>query len=201
MINDRDLADLVTKLKDAAGSNLLSVILYGSAATDEFHEGHSDVEHPLHHAESWPRRSDEVARALGVVGQKRPSRAALLYRRRTSASADIFAIEFLDIKAAHRILHGDDAFTSLDIPMDRHRLQVERELRNNTLRLRQHDSAASRRRQKDAGADDIVHFVIRGVVPAYLDCSGTRAAQRQARNDESPESTIGIRSRALQRDS
>jgi hypothetical protein len=30
-------------LKDAAGSNLLSVILYGSAATNEFHEGHSDL--------------------------------------------------------------------------------------------------------------------------------------------------------------
>ena len=43
MINEQDLKDLVTKLKDAAGSNLLSAILYGSAATDEFHEGHSDL--------------------------------------------------------------------------------------------------------------------------------------------------------------
>src|ERR1039458_8142694 len=43
MIKEQDLTDLVTKLKDAAGSNLLSVILYGSAATEEFHEGHSDL--------------------------------------------------------------------------------------------------------------------------------------------------------------
>ena len=53
-------------------------------------------------------------------------------------SADIFAIELLDIKAAHRILHGEDVIASLHVPMDLHRLHVERELRNNTLRLRQH---------------------------------------------------------------
>jgi hypothetical protein len=43
MIAEKDLTDLVTKLKDAAGSNLVSVILYGSAATGEFHAGHSDL--------------------------------------------------------------------------------------------------------------------------------------------------------------
>ena len=36
---EQDLTDLVTRLKNAAGSNLLSVILYGSAATEEFHAG------------------------------------------------------------------------------------------------------------------------------------------------------------------
>ena len=40
---ERDLTDLVSRLKNAAGSNLLSVILYGSAATKEFHAGHSDL--------------------------------------------------------------------------------------------------------------------------------------------------------------
>ena len=43
MIAEQDLTDLVTKLKDAAGGNLLSAILYGSAATEEFHPGHSDL--------------------------------------------------------------------------------------------------------------------------------------------------------------
>jgi hypothetical protein len=53
-------------------------------------------------------------------------------------SADVFAIELLDIKAAHRILHGEDVISTLHVPMDLHRRQVERELWNNTLRLRQH---------------------------------------------------------------
>ena len=53
-------------------------------------------------------------------------------------SADIFAIELRDLKVAHRILLGEDVIASLHVPMDLHRLHVERELRNNTLRLRQH---------------------------------------------------------------
>jgi predicted nucleotidyltransferase len=43
MIAEQNLTDLVTRLKDAAGSNLLSVMLYGSAATEEFHPKHSDL--------------------------------------------------------------------------------------------------------------------------------------------------------------
>jgi hypothetical protein len=53
-------------------------------------------------------------------------------------SADVFAIELLDMKAAHRVLFGEDVMASLHVPMVLHNMQVERELRNNTLRLRQH---------------------------------------------------------------
>jgi hypothetical protein len=52
--------------------------------------------------------------------------------------ADVFAIELLDIKAARRTLYGEDFIASLHVPMDLHRQHVERELRNNTLRLRQY---------------------------------------------------------------
>jgi predicted nucleotidyltransferase len=138
MINERDLTDLVTKLKDAAGNNLLSVILYGSAATEEFHEGHSDLNvlcvmqslssgdlSKLHPATAWWAKKGHPAPLFFTLDELRHS-------------ADIFAIELLDIQAAHRVLHGEDVMASLHVPMDLHRLHVERELRNNTLRLRQH---------------------------------------------------------------
>jgi predicted nucleotidyltransferase len=138
MINEQDLTDLVTRLKDAAGSNLVSAILYGSAATEEFHEGHSDLNilcvmqnlgrddlSKLHAPSAWWARKGHPAPLYFTLVELRHS-------------ADVFAIELLDIQAAHRVLHGEDVMTSLHVPMDRHRLQVERELRNNTLRLRQH---------------------------------------------------------------
>ena len=138
MINEQDLTDLVTKLKDAAGTNLLSVILYGSAATEEFHEGHSDLNilcimqslgrndlGKLHTASTWWARKGHPAPLFFTSGE-------------LHHSADVFAIELLDIKAAHRVLHGEDVMAALHVPMDLHRLHVERELRNNTLRLRQH---------------------------------------------------------------
>jgi predicted nucleotidyltransferase len=137
MIAERDLTDLVSKVKNAAGANLLSVVLYGSAATEEFRPGHSDLNvlcvmrslgredlSKLHDAVAWWAKKGHPAPLLLTLDE-------------LQHSADIFAIELLDMKTAHRILHGEDLVASLHVPMNLHRLQVERELRNNTLRLRQ----------------------------------------------------------------
>ncbi len=37
------LQELVNRLKEACGENLVSVVLYGSAAREDFHEQYSDV--------------------------------------------------------------------------------------------------------------------------------------------------------------
>jgi hypothetical protein len=138
MSAEKNLTDLVTRLKDAAGSNLLSVILYGSAATEEFQPGHSDLNvlcimqslgrddlGKLHVASAWWAKQGHPAPIFFTLNE-------------LHHSADIFAIEFLDIQAAHRVLYGEDVIASLHVPMELHRLHVERELRSNTLRLRQH---------------------------------------------------------------
>ena len=138
MIKEQDLTDLVTKLKDAAGSNLLSVILYGSAAKGEFHEGHSDL-NVLCLLETLGREDLSKLHAASAWWIKKGHPAPLYFTlKEIQHSADVFAIELLDIKAAHRVLHGQDVMTTLQVPMDLHRRQVERELWNNTLRLRQH---------------------------------------------------------------
>jgi hypothetical protein len=52
-------------------------------------------------------------------------------------SADVFSIELFDMKNRHRMLYGEDFFARLEVPLHLHRLQVERELRTDWLRLRQ----------------------------------------------------------------
>jgi hypothetical protein len=52
-------------------------------------------------------------------------------------SADVFSIELLSMKRHHHILFGTDFLSGLHVPMHLHRLQVERDLRTNWLRLRQ----------------------------------------------------------------
>jgi hypothetical protein len=138
MRQDEQLTELVNRLKKAAENNLLSVILYGSAATEEFHPKHSDLNvlcilrelgkedlSKLHAASTWWAKKGHPAPLFFTLNE-------------LHQSADIFAIELLDIKAARRILYGEDVIASLHVPMDLHRLHVERELRSNTLRLRQH---------------------------------------------------------------
>ncbi len=141
MKSEQNLTDLVTRLKNAAGRNLLSVILYGSAATEEFHAGHSDL-NVLCIMQSLGRDDLGKLHAASDWWAKKGHPVPLfLTLNELHHAADVFAIELLDIKAAHRVLHaeaGEDVIASLQVPMGFHRQQVEKELRNNTLRLRQH---------------------------------------------------------------
>jgi len=53
-------------------------------------------------------------------------------------SADVFAIEMLDIQHSHKILHGEDVLAGIEVPMNLHRVEVEHDLRTTLLRLRNH---------------------------------------------------------------
>ncbi len=142
---DPKLDELVQKLKAAGANNLKSVILYGSAATEEFHSKHSDLNilclvdqadaahlEALHGpVEWWIRR-----------GQRAPLVFTLEELRR---SADIFTIELLDMKSRHRILYGENVLAEISVPLQYHAIQVERELRTDWLRLRQAILAAPKK--------------------------------------------------------
>ncbi|HLJ88480.1 MAG TPA: hypothetical protein VKZ53_16795, partial [Candidatus Angelobacter sp.] len=70
-------------------------------------------------------------------GQKQPP-ALFMSRRELERSTDVFTIELLDMKQHHRVLFGEeDALRYLHIPMDLHRVQVEYELREKLILLRQ----------------------------------------------------------------
>lgn len=144
-MTDHKLDELVQKLKAAAADNLKAVILYGSAATDEFHAKHSDLNilcvvgdagaarlEALHGPVQWWIRR----------GQRPPLVFTLEELRR---SADIFTIELLDMKSRHRILFGENVLAELAVPLQHHAIQVERELRTSWLRLRQAILAAPKK--------------------------------------------------------
>jgi predicted nucleotidyltransferase len=141
---EKDLHQLVEKLKAAAGANLKSIVLYGSAARGEFQAQHSDlnilcvldkIDAPelakLRDPAAWWEQKGHPAPLVFTLDELRNS-------------ADVFAIELMDIRAAHRVLLGEDVFANLDVPTHLHALQVERELRTNLTRLRQGYLRASR---------------------------------------------------------
>jgi hypothetical protein len=135
---DDKLPQLARDLEAAAGPNLLSVILYGSAASGEFHEQHSD----LNLLCLFERLDAELLARIHPVTRRwarKGHRPPLVFQAsRLAEAADVFAIELLDIKASHRVLHGSDLVAPLEVPLTFHRLQVERELRQSLIRLRQH---------------------------------------------------------------
>lgn len=133
------LKNLVERLHEAAGRNLESVILYGSAAGGHLTEVHADLN------VLCTLRSVEVS-DLGSVAsvvkwwtqtEKQPP---LLFftAQELRESADVFAIELLDMQQNHRVLYGADVVSGITVPMNLHRIQVEHELRTLVLKLRQH---------------------------------------------------------------
>ena len=131
------LTDYVNRLKSSARDNLKAVVLYGSAVTGEFREGHSDLNTLCVVERSRPADLENLhdAAAWWIKQGNHPPLVFTLDE--LLRSADVFAIELIDMKRNHRILYGEDFLTNFDVPLRQHRLQVERELRTNWLRLRQ----------------------------------------------------------------
>lgn len=154
---DEQLTKLVQDLTRLAGSNLLSVILYGSAATGEFHAKHSDL-NLLCLFEKLDgdtlARLNPTTRRWVRKGHPPP---LVFAASQLARAADVFAIELLDIKASHKVLHGADLVAEIDVPLALHHLQVERELRQALIRLREHYLAS------DGDAKSVLRLVTASV--------------------------------------
>src|SRR5580704_2164353 len=123
---EHKLDEFVQKLKTAAADNLKAVVLYGSAVTDEFHAGHSNLNTLCLVENAGPAQLEALhAPAEWWVGQGHV--APLIFTLdELRRSADIFAIELLDMQANHRMLMGEEFLTGISVPLRYHKLQVER---------------------------------------------------------------------------
>jgi hypothetical protein len=148
MAADQHLNELVQRLRSAVGENLICVALHGSAATEEFHPEFSDLNLLCIVGELSVTAMQALSPALNWwSGLKYP--APLFFTRgELQRVADVFPIEMLDIKNRHRILHGEDLFEQLQVPMALHRVQLEHEIRTKLLFLRQHYMTVSQDQAK-----------------------------------------------------
>jgi len=134
---DDRLADLVKRLQSAT-TELESVVLYGSAARGDFHEGHSDLNILCTLRALTVKQLAEVSPAARwwTSAEKQPS-PLFFTAEELRHAADVFAIELMDIKKSHKVLFGTDVVADIVVPMNLHRIQVEHELRTLLLKLRQ----------------------------------------------------------------
>ena len=136
------LTDLVSRLQRALGDRLVSVVLYGSAAMDDWHEGASDLNILCVTARLSAREladSEPVVRWWREQGNPPP---LLLTSEELQSSTDCFAIEFHDMQERRRVLHGADLIDGLTIDRSFYRAQVEQQLRSMEIRLRQRAAEA-----------------------------------------------------------
>lgn len=134
---DAVVTEMTRKLADAAGDDLVSVVLYGARV-------HGDYQHDEAHYHLLIVLRDLELDTIETIaepirwwlGKKKPY-PRLLSPPVIRDAADVFPIEFLDITRHHRVLHGDDPFVDLEVHKHHLRLQCERELREKLMRLQE----------------------------------------------------------------
>jgi predicted nucleotidyltransferase len=133
------LQELVSRIHYACGEDLVSVVLYGSAARDDYHEQYSDVNVMVVLRHMRPSIFGPLTSVLTWWSHEEKLRPPMVMTlEELRESADVFAIEMLDIQAAHKTLYGDDVVSGIEVPMNLHRVEVEHDLRTTLLRLRHH---------------------------------------------------------------
>ena len=130
--------EFVKRLREAGGANVESVILFGSAAAGDFHEGLSNLNFLCVLGDSSFQSLQALTPAAKWWDKQKQPPSLYMTRREIERSTDVFTIELLDMQQHHRVLFGQDVLSGLHIPMDLHRVQVEYELREKLLLLRQH---------------------------------------------------------------
>ena len=138
MSNELTTEKFVMRLREAAGANLESVILFGSSVAGDFHPEFSNVNlFCVVRDASFPALQSLAPAVKWWDAQKQPP-PLFMTRNEIERSADVFTIELIDVKQHHRVLFGEDVFKDLSIPANLHRVQVEYELREKLVLLRQH---------------------------------------------------------------
>lgn|GEM_PF-388558 len=134
---------LVQNLQASLGGNLESVSVVGSALTDDFQAGVSDVNTVVLLREHSVAALHAVGALAKSMTRHRLSAPLLLTAAYIDRSRDVFGVEFLDFQLTHETILGDDPFTAIHFDKPDVRLQCERELKAMLVRLRQGYVAAA----------------------------------------------------------
>jgi predicted nucleotidyltransferase len=126
----------IDDLRSTHGKNLVSVILYGSAAAGDFVRKQSDYNLLIALERITPkdlRASQAPIREWSKLGNPLPVYFTV---SELQNAADVFPIEFHQMERARRVLYGADVLADLNISDEYLRHQTEYELRTKLLQLR-----------------------------------------------------------------
>ena len=143
MIPTDTIDEFVKRAREAAGANIESIILFGSAVAGDYHPGLSNLNLLCVLRDSSFSSLQALSPAAKWWDGKKEPPPLCMTKQELLRSTDVFTIELLDMQQHHRVLFGDDVLNDLHIPMDLHRVQVEYELREKLILLRQHVLLAS----------------------------------------------------------
>lgn len=131
------LSRFVAQLKKSFGDDILGIILYGSVARGEYIEGRSNINVLLLMARVDLVMLQECARMQRSWSQENIVTPLFFTEGELRVAADLFPLEFLEMRDQHIVLEGRNPFPRLQINESHLALLCEQEIQGNLLRLRQ----------------------------------------------------------------
>ena len=118
-------------------SELVSLIVYGSAATGSYVKGKSDINLLVVLAEAGMNRLDAAFDTVKDWKKRKVATPLMMTKAFIETSLDSYPIEFLNMKNSHILIYGEDVLANLAFQPADLRLQIERELKGKIILLRQ----------------------------------------------------------------
>jgi predicted nucleotidyltransferase len=123
------MTDFTVRLKDLFGDNLFAVVMYGSAVRGTYRKGSSDINVLVLLEKSSPRKIFEMGRVIKPFLHKHRVNPRVMTREEFISSADVFPLEYGDIKDAHEVLYGESEILNIDLSHAHLRYELEEKLR------------------------------------------------------------------------
>lgn len=130
-------AEITHDFKKVFGDDLISIILYGSGAGDNYLPGKSDLNFLISLSEQG---IDNLDQAIDIVTKWKKKNVAIPFfmtKSYINSSLDSYPIEFLNMQKSYITVFGEDVLKELSFDPRFLRLQCEKELKGKILHLRE----------------------------------------------------------------
>jgi len=132
---DEILEEFIRDYQELFKEELISILLYGSAAVGHYVAKRSDINFMI---VVTPSAITTMGRALPLIKKWRKRAVAVpmfVTEEYIDSSLDSFPLEFHNLKASHRAVYGKDVLAALTIANDLLRLQCESQIKGKLLHL------------------------------------------------------------------
>ncbi len=191
--------EIISDYKSIFGNDLVSIILYGSAAGRDYRPGRSDINFMMVLTEEGIARLDL---AFDMVKKWRKRNVAIplfLTDGYIETSLDVFPIEYLSFQRSYVVAYGRDVLEGLSFDLELVRLQCEREIKGKLLLLREGflETSGKSRAVKELVANSIPALI--AIFEALLYIKGKEIPTERSQIVMATAETFGLDSALFER--
>lgn len=171
--------DIISDYKNIYGEELISIILYGSAAGGDYNPGKSDLNLLIILSEKAIDNLDSAMETVARWKKKNVTVPLFMTRAYIDSSLDSYPLEFLNMRRTYILVYGDDVLKDMSFEPNHVRLQCERDIKGKLLLLREGflQTEGNKKRMRELISASITAFI--SIFSGILHLSGVVIPERR----------------------